>query len=326
MRRRDFIIVIAGSAIAWPLAAPAQRVKHIGILMPYAQGDPLFERRVQIFRKELDRLGWIDGSNIEFDERWTTDNLDEVRINAESPVNENPDAIITIGGRVIPVVMRLTKTIPIVIPGTGDPVSSGYVSNLARPGGNITGFTFFEISFIGKTLELLKQIAPAISGVAMIFNPDNPNAVSYRERLEAFAPSLGLEPITKQIHGLSDVEQVIVTLAERQNTGVFFPPDLTVTALRREVIGLVERYRLPAIYPDSEFVHEGGLASYMSDRNNFYRLAAGYVDRILRGEKPGDLPFQQPTKYELVINMKTAKALGLTVPSTVLATADEVIE
>jgi putative tryptophan/tyrosine transport system substrate-binding protein len=271
-------------------------------------------------------LGWVDRSNIEFDERWTTDNMDQVRINAESLVNENPDAIITIGGRVIPVVMRLTKTIPIVIPGTGDPVSSGYVSNLARPGGNVTGFTFFEISFIGKTLELLKQIAPAISGVAIIFNPDNPNAVSYRERLEAFAAPLGLEPIAKQIHGLSDLEQVIVTLADRQNTGVFFPPDLTVTALRRQVIGLVERYRLPAIYPDSEFVHGGGLASYMSDRNDLYRLAAGYVDRILRGERPGDLPFQQPTKYDLVINIKTAKALGLTVPSNVLATANEVIE
>ena len=328
MRRREFITLL-GSVAAWPLAARAQqpgRVRRVGILMPYAKGDSEHEARVRAFKQELAKLGWTDGGNVRFDEHWTTDNMDAVRSHAASVVASNPDVIVTFGGRVVPVFMRLTRFIPVVLPYASDPVGVGYAQSLAHPGGNVTGFTSFELSMLGKSLEILKQIAPAIVRVALIYNPDNPNTVHYRRISEAASAPLAIEVIDFPIHGLPDIDRAVANLADRGNSGIFFLPDLTTNALRDDVVGLVGRRRVPAIYSEPFFVKLGGLAFYGPDRMEGFRGAASYVDRILRGAKPGDLPFQQPTKYELMINLKTAKGLGLELSPAVLALADEVIE
>jgi putative ABC transport system substrate-binding protein len=327
MRRREFMTLIGGAAAAWPLAARAQtRMRRVGIVMPYPKGDAEYEVRVRALRQELAKLGWTEGSNVQFDERWTTDNMDRVRAETASLMASNPDVVVATGGRVVPLLMQLSRSIPIVIPGVSDPVGVGWVQSLARPGGNVTGFTFLELSMFGKILQTLKQIAPDTGRVAFIYNPDNPNAVFFRRAFEDAAPPLAIEPLVVLIHGLADIDRAMGSLAERQNAAVLFAPDITLQALRAEVVALVARHRLPAIYTDAAFVRVGGLASYSVDRNDLYRRAAGYVDRILRGEKPADLPFQQPTKYELIVNLKTAKALGLTIPETLLVAADEVIE
>jgi putative tryptophan/tyrosine transport system substrate-binding protein len=328
MRRREFIALAASAAVA-PLAAQAQqapRLRRVGILMPYPPSDTVYQSRVVALRQELQRLGWTLGDNIEFDERWTTDNMDLVRANAANLVELKPDVIVAVGGRVIPVLMQLTRTVPIVIPGAVDAVGSGYIESLARPGGNVTGFAMMEFSVFGKILETLKQIAPGTSHVAMIYNPDNPNAVPFRRLFESFALPLSVQPIIAPIHSIADIERAIGALAEQLNGGVFFPPDITTIALRDQVTAIVARLRVPAIYTDRIFVTSGGLVSFDADRTDIFRRAASYVDRVLRGEKTGDLPFQQPTKYQLTINLKTAKALGLTVPQIMQMTADEVIE
>jgi putative tryptophan/tyrosine transport system substrate-binding protein len=328
MRRRDFITGIVVST-ATPLAARAQqsnRLRRVGIVMPFSRSDTEYVARIRAFREELQKLGWTEGTNVQFDERWTTDNMDTVRAEAASLMASNPDAVVAWGGRVIPVLMQLSRSIPIIVPGASDPVGVGYVRNLAHPGGNVTGFATFELSVLGKLLEILKQIAPSIDRVALIYNPDNPNTVFYRHSFEAAAGPLAIESITVPIHGLADIDRTLSSLAERGNTGILFPGDATTTALRGAIVDLVTQRRLPAVYADPLFVKVGGLAAYSVDRVELFRLSAGYVDRILRGEKAGDLPFQQPTKYALIVNLKTAKALGLTVPQTLLASADEVIE
>ena len=329
MKRRDFIRLLGGAAATWPLAARAQQSGHarrVGIVMPYAKGDSEYEVRIRAFKQELAKLGWADGGNIQFDEHWTTDNMDMVRTHAANLVASNPDIIVAIGGRVIPILMRLSGSIPIVIPGASDPVGVGWAKSLARPGGNVTGFTLFELSILGKSLEILKQLAPTAVRVALIYNSDNPNTVFYRRTFETAAGPLAIEPIAFPIHGLADIDRAVTSLADRQNSGIFFPPDVTINALRDEVVGLVARRGLPAVYSESFFVKIGGLASYAADRVDMFRRSAGYVDRILRGEKPGDLPFQQPTKYELMINRTAARALGLELSPALLALADEVIE
>jgi len=222
--------------------------------------------------------------------------------------------------------VQLSRSIPIVIPGASDPLGVGWATSLARPGRNITGFTSFEVSIYGKTLALLKQIAPAITHVAFIYNPDNPNTVIYKRTIEDAAGPLAVESIAVPIHGFAEIDRAVAALADRQNSGVLFPGDLTTIALRDEIVALIARQRLPAIYSDPAFMRAGGLAFYGPDRIDLYRRSAGYVDRILRGEKAGDLPFQQPTKYQFIINIKAAKALGLELSPTLLALADEVIE
>jgi putative ABC transport system substrate-binding protein len=327
MRRREFIAGLG--AAAWPLAARAQqppRRRRIGILMPYPPSDAISQSRVGAFREELQRLGWTRGSNVEIDERWTTDNMDLVRANAANLVELKPDAIVATGARVIPVLMQLTRTIPIIIPGSSDAVGLGYIESLARPGGNVTGFANMEASVIGRILETLKQIAPETSRVAMIYNPDNLLAARLLPLFESLALNLALQPISAPIHNMADIEREIEVLAEQPNGGAFFPPDLTITALRGQITSIAAHYRLPAVYADRIFVASGGLASYDADRTDIFRRTASYVDRVLRGEKPGELPFQQPTRYQLTINLKTAKALGLTIPETLLAIADEVIQ
>jgi putative tryptophan/tyrosine transport system substrate-binding protein len=330
VRRRDFIKVVAASAIgSRPLIARAQqpaRSRRVGILMPYAKGDTENQAHVLAFKQELEKFGWAEGHNVQFDEHWTTDDMSLVRTHAANLMGSKPDVVVAFGGRVVPILMQLSNSIPIVLPGGGDPVRSGYAKTLARPGGNVTGFTLFELSVIGKSVEILKQLAPSVVRVALIYNPDNPNSILYRQASEAATGPLGIGSVDAPIHGLSDIDHAITSLANERNGGIYFLPDLTTLGLRDEIVALVARHRLPAIYWHSSFVKIGGLAAYGADQTDLFRRSAGYVDRILRGEKAADLPFQQPTKYQLMINLKTANALGIKVPSELLTAADEVIE
>jgi putative ABC transport system substrate-binding protein len=328
MRRRDFIAVLSGATATLPLAARGQpeRMRHVAILMPYPPSAVEYQAYVRALRQELGKLGWTSGVNVQFDERWSTDNLELVQANAAGLLELKPDVVVAVGGRVIPVLMRLTRTVPIIVPGGSSPVESGWVESLARPGGNVTGFSVLELSIIGKQVELLKELVPGISRVAAIYNPDNPNAALFVRSFESFAGPLSIEPVVAPIHGLSDIQRVVESFADLRNRGILFLPDVTTNALRDEIIALVARHRVPAVFTERAFVLHGGLASYGSDRADIFRRAASYVDRVLRGEKPGDLPYQQPTKYELMINLKTAQSLGLEIPPTLLTRADEVIE
>lgn len=244
MRRREFFVTLfAGAAVGWPLAGGAQqegRVRRVGMVMPYAKGDTEMEPRVEALKQELEKLGWVNGRNIQFDERWITDNMDVVRDQAARLVASNPDVVVASGGRVVPVLMQLSSSIPIVLPGGSDPVRVGYAKTLARPGGNVTGFTLIEMSMLGKSLEILKQIAPALMRVGLIYNPDNPNSVIYRQVSEAAADRLRIEPVAAPIHSLADIDREITSLAEHQNSGIFFVPDITTLSLRRK--SLISRH------------------------------------------------------------------------------------
>jgi ABC-type uncharacterized transport system substrate-binding protein len=328
LKRRSFITLLGGAVAAWPLGLRGQqgRVRRIGILMAYRPSDAEMQARVGALQQELQRLGWTKGVNIQFDERWTTDDMELVRNNAANLVELNPDVIIATGGRVVPIFIALTRSIPIIIPGSGDPVANGWVKSLARPDGNVTGFTFYESPVLGKMLEMLRQIAPGMSRVAVIYNPDNAANASALRLSDEFARSLGIEPVRTPFRTLSDIERALEPIAKAGNTGILSIPDITVTQLRVQIAELAVRLRLPAIYSDRILVTSGGLVSYDADRIDIYRRAASYIDRVLRGEKVGDLPFQQPTKYQLTINLRTAKAIGLTISDMLLARADEVIE
>ena len=326
MKRREFITWLGGAVAAWPITARAERVRRIGFLMPYAGGDAEVEARVQALKQRLADLGWVRGRNIEFDERWTADNMEAVRAQAASLMASNPDIVVATGGRVIPILMQLSNTIPIVVPGAGDPVRMGYAKSLARPGGNITGIASLELSTLGKAIEILKQIAPGVARVALIYNPDNPVSTILRQVAEESSGPLGIKPFAVPIHGLDDIDRAVSGLADGGNSAVYFLPDVTTLKLREGIVELVARHSVPAVYWDKSFVRIGGLVFYGVNRIEMFRQSADYVDRILRGEKAGELPFQQLTKYELVINLKTAKTLGLNIPQPLLATADEVIE
>ena len=328
LKRREFITLLGGAA-AWPLVARAQqgeRMRRIGILMPFPPTNAEAQARVRAFREELRKRGWAAGVNAQFDERWTSDNMDLIRSAAANLVELNPDVILAQGARVIPILMQLTRSIPIVTPSGLDAIERGYAGSVARPGGNVTGFAAVEVSVIGKMLQTLKEIAPNVAHVSMIYNPDSPAGPLFVRSFESAAGPLGVKPIIAHIHGLADIERAAAAAAAQPDGGIFIPLDVTISALVRETIATIERHRLPAIYSERVFVTSGGLVYYGTDRMEQYRGAASYVGRILRGEKAGDLPFQLPTKYELVINLKTAKTLGLTIPPTLLFTADEVIE
>jgi putative tryptophan/tyrosine transport system substrate-binding protein len=325
MRRREFIAGLAGAA-AWPMTGRGQaRARVVGILIPYPEDNEIARARLRVFRQELARLGWSEGRDVQLDVRWTTDNMDRVRAEAASLVRTKPDVIACNGDRVVTVFRQLTNSVPIVAVAT-DLAGSGFVESLARPGANVTGFSVIEFSVIGKMVDTLRQLAPRVSRVGIIYNPDNPVGAVYSREFDSVARRLGLQPVDFPIHGVPDIERVIADLAGRPNGGLMPAPDLTINSLANEVTALAARYRVPAIYWSSFFVKRGGLASYGSDPLESYRLQASYVDRILRGEKAGDLPIQQPTSYQLVINLNTAKALGLTIPEALLATADEVIQ
>jgi len=328
VKRREFITLVGGAA-AWPLAAHSQhaeRMRRVGILMPYAPSDIDARARVRAFREELRKNGWVSDINVQFDERWTIDNLDLIRSAATNLVELKSDVIVATGGRVIPVLAQTTRSIPIVVPGGIDPVGRGYAESLARPGGNITGFATMELSVIGKMLQTLKEIAPHLSRVTIISNPDNAAGAFITRSAQAAAGPLGIEMVPAPIRGLADIERVVAEAAMRPDSGVFVPLDLTINPVMEQTVAAIARHRLPAVYAERIAIPLGGLVFYGVDRIDIFRRAAGYVDRILKGEKPGDLPYQQPTKYELVLNRKAAKALGLEIPTKLLFTADEVIE
>jgi putative ABC transport system substrate-binding protein len=327
VKRREFITLLSGAAAAWPLGARAQqgRMRVIGSLYILAEDDPESRLRHAAFKQGLKELGWIDGSNARIEARWADGDDGRLRKLAAELVALAPDVILTSGSVTVRPLQQATRTVPIVFVQVVDPVGSGYVDSMARPGGNTTGFTQFEYSLTGKWVELLKQIAPGVTRAAVIRDPTRGPGVAQFAAIQTAAQSLGVELTPVNTLDVQDIERGLTTFARTANGGLIVTSG--GTGFHRDVIiPLAARLRLPAVYPYRYYAAEGGLASYGPSTIDQFRRAAGYVDRILKGEKPGDLPVQAPTKYELVLNLKTAKALGLTVPDTVLARADEVIE
>jgi len=328
MRRRDFITLLGGAAVSWPLAARAQqgeRVRRIGVLMPGDENDPESKRRVSAFTQALADLGWTDGRNVRMDLRWAGDDINRIRALAQELVGSQPDVILA-SAAATAALHRETRTIPIVMANVNEPVASGFVAALNQPGGNITGFGLFEALMGGKWLELLSEIAPGLKRAAIMFNPDTTQASVYMPSLETAARSLKVEPIIAPVHSDAEIETAIVALGREPGGGLVVISDTFVGAHRGPIILAAGRNHVPAVYYRSAFARDGGLLSYGPDQVDLFRRAASYVDRILRGEKPGDLPVQLPTKFEMAVNLKTAKALGLTVPQSILLRADEVIE
>ena len=328
LRRRE-LIALLGSAAAWPIAARARqldRIRRIGALMSFAANDPEAQSRVAAFENGLRQLGWVRGHNLSIEYRWA-DGPDVLRTDATELVGMAPDLILVNSTPATAALQEQRQAVPIVFTQVTDPVGEGLVSNLARPGGHLTGFTSFEFSIGTKWLETLKQVAPRVTRVALVFNPQTaPFADLFWRPIEAAAPSFAVMPTPLGPLTFAELEHMVDAFAREPNGGLIVLPDVSTLNYRDGVIGLAARYRLPAVFPERIFATSGGLLSYGSDVSDIFRRAAGYVDRILKGEKPADLPVQAPTKYELVINLKTAKALGLTFPSGLLALADEVIE
>ena len=327
--RRELLVALGGAAVAWPLAARAQqgeRVRRIGVLMPAAPDDAEQQSWLGAFLQGLAQSGWITGRNIRIETRWTKFDPEETRKYAAELVALAPDVIFAAGTSTVGPLLRLTRSVPIVFPLAADPVAAGLVDSLARPGGNVTGFMSFEIGFSAKWLELLKEIAPGVKRAVVLRTLATAAGPGQFGVIQALAPSLGVElrPIDTQDAG--EIERAVVAFASGPNGGLIAATGGGVLKHRELIVALAARHRLPAIYAYRIHVMSGGLISYGLDNLDQYRRAAGYVDRILRGEKPADLPVQAPTKYELVINLKTAKALGIEVPATLLARADEVIE
>ena len=329
MRRRDFIKVVAGSAVTWPLVARAQqpeRMRRIGVLQAGSESDPISQRRRAAFVDGLRKLGWTEGTNILIHDRWVGEDTDRIRLYVTELTGMRPDVIWASASLPLLLLKRATRTIPIVFTRVYDPVGSGFVTNLSRPGGNITGFTQGEFSIGGKILEVLKEVAPQVSRVAVILNLEQPPHVAMWRSIEATAPSFGVRSIPADAPDRDEIERAIEAFAREPNGGLIVLPS-PITQVHRELITtLAARHRLPAAYAFRFYVTSGGLVSYGIDPADQNRQSAGYVDRILKGEKPADLPIQQPTRFELVINLKTARALGLDIPTSLLARADEVIE
>ena len=328
MRRRDFIKVIAGSAAVWPLSARAQReqMKSIGILLPGTADDPVFQARLAAFYQELALLGWSVGRNVRIEPRWATANAVELRKHAAELAQLAPDVILATGDATIPPLLQATRTVPIVFPVAADPVGAGFVNSLARPGGNATGFMLYEYSVGGKWLELLKEIAPGVTRVAVLRDATQGSGTSQFGVIQAMAPSLRVEVVPVNLHDAGEIERAVAAFARSVNGGLIMTSSAAAIRYRELIITLAARHKLPAVYWERFFVASGGLVSYGVNIVDQYRRAAGYVDRILKGEKPADLPVQAPNKYELVINLKTAKVLGLNIPNTLLSHADELIE
>jgi putative ABC transport system substrate-binding protein len=327
MQRRQFIALLGG-AVTWPLAARAQqdqRVRRIGVLSSLAEDDPESVARRPVFEQALKALGWTNGSNLRVDYRWGADDAERIRKLAAEIIALAPDVILTSGNSVLAPLMQATRTIPIVFVQVIDPVGTGFVKSLARPGGNITGFTPFEYSLAAKWLELLKQIAPHVTRAAVIRDPTRGSGIGQFAVVQAIAPSLGMELSPINAPDVSEMERETAAFARSPNGGLVVTVGGTATH-RDLIIALAAKHRLPAVYPYSYFVSSGGLVSYGPDTIDQYRRVAGYIDRIFKGEKPADLPVQTPTKYNLAINLKTAKSLGLAVPHAMLTRADEVIE
>jgi len=330
MRRRQFLTLAGGAAVAWPVVASAQqgdRVRRIGVLMGGDENDPEPKRRLSAFTQALAGLGWTDGRNVRMDLLWYGDDFNRIRAVAQELVGLQPDIILASSTPAAIALQRETRTIPIVFAYVADPVPSGLVPRLDRPGGNVTGFGGTEASLGGRWLELLSEIAPGLKRAAIMFNPDIGAPVSvFMPSFETAARSLKVVPITAPVHSDVEIETAIAALGRAPGGGLVVMADVFMVVHRAPIISAAARNNVPAVHVLSESAREGGLLSYGDDAPDLYRRAASYVDRILRGEKPGDLPVQLPTKYEMVLNLKTAKALGLIVPPSLLARADEVIE
>jgi putative tryptophan/tyrosine transport system substrate-binding protein len=328
MKRREFITLLGGAA-AWPLSARAQqgeRMRRIGVLLYLAEDDSDSSARVAAFQRGLRELGWMEGSNVRIDYRWGGGDLDRVRRYAAELVGLAPDVILVSSGSALAALQNATRTVPIVFVNVSDPVGAGYVASLSQPGNNTTGFTLFEYSISGKWLELLKEIAPRMTRAAVIRNPSITSGTGQFGAIQAVAASLGVELTPIDVRDASGMEHGVAGFTRGSNGGLIVTASPSAVLHRELIIRLAARHRLPAIYPIRLFVANGGLISYGPDEIDQHRRAASYVDRILKGGKPADLPVQAPTKYELVINLKTAKTLGLEVPPTLHARADEVIE
>jgi putative ABC transport system substrate-binding protein len=313
----------------WSLAARAQqreRMRRIGVLLPAAADDAQFQTWVGAFLQALGQAGWTIGSNVRIDTRWATANAANIRRHAAELAALSPDVILSYGSSTVGPLLQATRTVPIVFPIIGDPVAAGFVGNLARPGGNATGFMTSEYGLAGKWLELLKQIAPDVTRVAVLRNPATPTGPAQFGVIQAVAPSLRVEVNPVDMRDAGEIEPAVAALARAPNGGLIVTAGAGAQLHRDLIVTLAARHKLPTVYFERNFVAAGGLVSYGADYVDQFRRAAGYVDRILKGEQPADLPVQAPTKYELVLNLKTAKALGLEVPATVLARADEVIE
>jgi len=331
MKRRAFLTLLGSAVAAWPLAAraqqPTKRGRRIGVLIGFAETDPAVQSWLAAFRDALAKLGWTEGSNFQIELRWAGYDSDRMKTFAKELVDLRPDAILSVTTPVTGALVRETQTIPIVIVTVADPVSSGFVTNLGRPGGNVTGFALYEPSMGGKWLEQLKQIAPGVTRVALLFNPTTTVPIKfYMASIQAAASSFAVQTSTAPVHAKDEIEGVIAALSGNASAGLIVMPDLFNTINRDLIIAAAARYRVPAIYFVRSFADSGGLISYGPDFDEQYPRAAEYIDRILKGEKPGDLPIQMPIKVPLVINLKTAKALGLSVPLGLLNAADEVIE
>jgi len=330
MQRREFIALLGGAAVAWPRAARAQqadRMRRVGVLESRAADDPEGQARLAVFAQGLQELGWTEGRNVRIDYRWAAANADRFRTYAAELVALAPDVILASASVSVAALLQTTRTVPIVFVNVIDPVGAGFVASLARPGGNATGFTLFEYSLSGKWLELFKEIAPNLTRIAILRDPAIAAGIGQFAVIQAMAlPSFGVElsPIDERDAG--EIERDVAAFARAPNGGQIVTASPAAAAHRELIIRLAARHRLPAVYPFRYFVTSGGLISYGPDTTEQFRRAAGYVDRILKGQKAADLPVQAPTKYELAINLKTAKALGLTVPPSLLARADQVIE
>jgi ABC-type uncharacterized transport system substrate-binding protein len=329
MRRREFVAIVGGAAAAWPLAARAQqgeRMPRIGVLMPSAADEPEFQARVTAFVQGLAQLGWVDGRNVRIDTRWGVADADRIRKYAAELLALAPDVILAISSAALAPLLQATHTVPIVFTSVADPVGAGYVDSLARPGGNATGFLVWEYSIAAKWLELLKEIAPHVTR-AMVFRESalasGPGQFGV---IQAAVPSLGVDLRVADVRDAREIERAVTTFAQGSNGGLIVTGSPGALIHRTLIVALAARHRLPAAYPGRVFVVDGGLISYGPDSVDQLRRAAGYVDRILKGEKPADLPVQAPTKYELVINLKTAKTLGIEVSPMLLTRADEMIQ
>ena len=329
MRRREFITLLGGAAAAWPRATWAQQseqVRRVAVLMNVAADDPEALSRVGAFSQGLAELGWTIGRNVRIDYRWYAGNADAARKYATELVALAPDLILASGTLGVTAIQQITRSVPIVFTLISDPVGAGFVNSLARPGGNATGFMLWEYSSSGKLLELLKQIAPRMTRAAVLRDQTNPAGIAQFGAIQALAPSLGVQVSPVSVRDAGEIERAVATFSRSANGGLIVTGSASASVYHHLFIRLAAQFKLPAIYSNRFSVAEGALISYGPDRVEQYRRAASYVDRILKGEKPADLPVQAPTKLELVINLKTAKALGLTVPQSLLATADEVIE
>jgi len=330
MKRREFIALLGGAAAGLSLATSARaqpdRVRRIGVLTHLSESNPEMQAWLTAFREKVGQLGWQDDRNVQLISRFTAGRSDQLPVMAKEIVGLQPDVILSHAPPATVALQRETRTVPIVFVAVSDPVGPGFVANLSRPGGNLTGFLTFESGIVGKWLAMLKEIAPSLERVALVANPKTTNFDYFLHAAVAAAPSLTIEVVPNRVETAGDIEREIGTFAEKPNGALLLPPDGTVTRNHQLIVTLAARHRLPAVYPFRFLATAGGLMSYGIDHSVMYRQAASYVDRILRGERPADLPVQTPTKYETVINLKTAKALGLSVPSGMLVAADEVIE